>query len=214
MQKADIPPEKHYLAHGIREDRAPSAWFSSAYVRNQLNAAHVPPAELLKRYLASDMPDRPRILFVSHDASRTGAPAIILRLIEMFGAGGNIECVTLLDEGGERLEDFREVSHVYVMAKSRREERSQTKAARRELEALFGGQGGFHQNRPIIALVNSAESARIASVLHQLNIPIVSLVHEFAAFYSPSVFETLAEISRKLIVPSQFIRRTALAHAK
>lgn len=214
VQQADIPPDKHYLAHGIRENRAPNAWFSSAYVRNQLNAAHVTPAELLERYLASDMPDRPRVLFVGHEASRTGAPAIILRLIEMFSSEGGVECITLLDEGGERLEDFRQYSHVYVMARSRREERFETKSAREELAALLGEHGGFQLNRPVIALVNSAESARIAKVLHQLNMPIVSLVHEFAAFYSASVFESLSEISRKLIVPSQFIRRTAVAHAR
>ncbi len=214
VQKADIPPQKHYLAHGIRENRAPNAWFSAAYVRNQLNAGHVAPSELLERYLASNMPDRPRVLFVGHEASRTGAPAIILRLIEMFSAERALECITLLDEGGERLEDFRQVSHVYVMARSRREERSGAKSAREELTALLGERGGFHNNRPVIALVNSAESGRIASVLHELNIPIVSLVHEFAAFYSPSVFEKLLDISRKLIVPSQFILQTALAHAK
>lgn len=213
VRSAGVDPQRHYLSHGIKEGRMPSAWFSPAYVRNQLKLSHLDEAELLECYQASDLPDRPRILFVGHEASRTGAPAIILRLIELFCRSDSVECITILDEGGERLQDFQAASHVYVMSRSRREGAFDDAELFVELEDLFGEHGGLFDNPPVIALVNSAESVRIARVLHRLNIPIVSLIHEFASFYDPSVFADFSAISEKLIVPSQIIQQTALDHA-
>lgn len=213
VRAAGVEPEKHFLTFGIREDRDPSAWFSRAYVRNQLKCPHLDGPQLLERYQASDLPDRPRILFVGHEASRTGAPAIILRLAEMFSQSRSVECITILDEGGERLHDFQAASHVYVMSKSRREKGLDDVELFGELEQLFGEDGGLHENPPVIALVNSAESVRIARALERLKIPIISLIHEFASFYEPAVFEAFSAISESVIMPSQIIRQTALDHA-
>ena len=199
----------HFLNDGAREGRRPNPWFSPAYVHNSLhqNALHGLNAETA--YIESDMSERSRLVFVSHEASRTGAPAIILRLLEMFSQCEAFECFTILDKGGDRLEEFEAVSHTFVKSHERYNPAQTDVAASEEIASLFSD-GIFSKNRPILALVNSAESLQVGRVLNQLNLPVYSLVHEIAAYYNCSVFQEILDYSRKLIFPSQFVRDTAL----
>ena len=57
------------------------------------------------------------VLFVSHELSRTGAPAILLKIIEDLTRRRGVRGLTLALNGGERLEDFLEWAPVVDMAK-------------------------------------------------------------------------------------------------
>ncbi len=202
----------HFRRHGLQEGRRPSAFFSQDYVYsylNKQNCAGVAPPLL---YAQSDLSQKPRLVFVSHDASRTGAPAIILRLLEMFSTSGLFECFSILDAGGERHAEFKALSHTYQMSHSRHEHHFSEEAAHQELAHIFRSDGIFQGNAPVCALVNSAESCRIGRSLNRIGVPVVSLLHEIAAYYAPEVFADIAAHSQKVIFPSDFVSRAAVTH--
>jgi hypothetical protein len=119
----DIDPEKvcpivHFVCFGAGEDRTANAIASDVY-----SATHIisNPADLARPhygYLRAGLDRRVRLLFTSHEASRSGAPAIILSLIRGFAEHGHAECITILDRGGELLEEFKRHSHVMLMSKA------------------------------------------------------------------------------------------------
>ncbi len=209
VRKANADPLLHFLNYGRQEERRPNEWYSKKYVLNSLHQASHYGTNSLDAYLGSDLPRKPRLLFVSHEASRTGAPAIILRLLEMFSESGDFECFSILDMGGERQEEFEALSHTYVMSQPRHNKSLTDEAAFQEISRLFNPSGIFRKNRPICALVNSAESLRIAQGLNREGIPIVSLIHEIGASYGPERLTDFGEISEKVVFPSNFVRAAA-----
>ena len=206
---SEMGPAQHFCRHGVLEGRSPNAFLSPDYVAAQLNQDALVGKSLPLTYAQSGQAQKPRLIFVSHDASRTGAPAIILRLLEMFSKSNLFECFTIFDEGGERLHEFQALSHTYQMSQSRRGQGLSDTGAFDELSLLFNPNGIFQSNAPICALVNSAESYRIGRALARLGIPVVSLIHEIAAYYPPQVFEDIASYSKKMIFPSQFVSNVA-----
>src|SRR5262245_66680980 len=57
-----------------------------------------------------------KILFVGHDATRTGAPFVLLHLLRWLKANTNVGFHLLLLRGGELEPEFAEVSRVSVLA--------------------------------------------------------------------------------------------------
>ncbi|SMX27206.1 D-inositol 3-phosphate glycosyltransferase [Pelagimonas phthalicica] len=209
VREANINPLRHFERFGRQEKRRPNEWFSERYVFHGLDhSSHygVPP---LDAYLASKLQHKPRLVFVSHDASRTGAPAIILRLLEMFSKSGAFECFSILDDGGERLEEFQELSHTYVMSRNRHDKGFSDDEAFAEIARLFDRQGVFQNNQPVLALVNSAESLRIAQGLARQGVPMISLIHEIAAYYGREKFTEFGACSEKVVFPSEFVKKAA-----
>ena len=51
-----------------------------------------------------------KVLFISHNASLTGAPILLLRLISLFKTVTNSEVMILLNQGGEIKNRFQELS--------------------------------------------------------------------------------------------------------
>ncbi|ANN79915.1 glycosyltransferase [Bordetella flabilis] len=64
---------------------------------------------------ASVAPSGPEILFISHEASRTGAPIFLLDLIRIVKQAMGVRCTIVLCAGGELEADFRELGDVYVL---------------------------------------------------------------------------------------------------
>ncbi|MBC6611650.1 glycosyltransferase family 4 protein [Hymenobacter sp. BT507] len=59
-----------------------------------------------------------KVLFVSHEATRTGAPIALLRMLRWLKENTPWEIVILLIKGGELLADFQQVGETYVWEKS------------------------------------------------------------------------------------------------
>src|SRR4051812_25390433 len=57
---------------------------------------------------------KPRTLFISHDASRTGAPKVLLHLVSWLRTNLDFPCVVLLGRGGPLQPDFEAVAPTYV----------------------------------------------------------------------------------------------------
>ncbi|WP_299300834.1 glycosyltransferase family 4 protein [uncultured Litoreibacter sp.] len=211
---ASAPPAAHFLAFGRHEGRQPNPFFSKDYVGSYLDQHPLTSEPQSSAYADCDLSGKPRLLFVSHDASRTGAPAIILRLLEIFSKSKMFECFTILDEAGERLHEFEALSHTYVMSRGRHDHQYSDEEASEELARLFRQGGIFRSNAPVCTLLNSAESHRIGRSLAGQGIPIVSLIHEVAAYYPPHIFEDIVSFSNKTVFPSQFVSRAADRHCE
>ena len=55
-----------------------------------------------------------KILFISHDASRSGAPLLLLDLIRLLNESGLYECAVLLKNGGVLTADFEKVANTFI----------------------------------------------------------------------------------------------------
>ncbi len=52
-----------------------------------------------------------KVLFISHDASRTGAPIVLLNLLKWFKTNTDIPFQILLKKGGVLEPDFKAIAH-------------------------------------------------------------------------------------------------------
>jgi|GEM_PF-2973345 len=206
---AGMTASAHFLQYGLYEGRLPSALFSPDYIYAHLSRQTLIGQTPPQAYAGSGLAQKPRLIFVSHEASRTGAPAIILRLLDMFSKSGLFECFSILDKGGERLGEFQDLSHTHVMSHPLFSGDLSDEDAFAELAQHFEESGIFSGNAPVCALVNSAGSHRIGRDLARLGVPVVSLIHEIAAYYPPEVFEGIVDYSAMTIFPSQFVSRAA-----
>ncbi len=59
------------------------------------------------------MDKRGKILFVSHDATRTGAPIVLLTFLNWLKSHANIEITLLFKAEGILINDFRELGETY-----------------------------------------------------------------------------------------------------
>lgn len=55
-----------------------------------------------------------KIIFISHEASRTGAPILLLRLMQALKNDQNISIVTILRNGGELQDQFEKLGKTYL----------------------------------------------------------------------------------------------------
>lgn len=112
---------------------------------------------------------RKTVLFVSHELTRTGAPILLLNLMDAFSKKYNIALIS--QEGGELMEEFAELaSWIEVpgeMCSNRKEfmKRRIVKIAA-SLDVRF-------------AIVNTIESAEALMPLRKAGIPAIHLIHEF-----------------------------------
>lgn len=55
-----------------------------------------------------------KVLFIGHEATRTGAPLLLLHFLRWLKRNSNLEFEILLRQDGELLEDFQELAHTCV----------------------------------------------------------------------------------------------------
>lgn len=118
-------------------------------------------------------PDKETIVYVSHNASRSGGPLLSLKIIEQLGIKYNV--VSVLLSGGEVIEEFESKSDILIK--------------------VFPGSNSFLfaillgklllRIKIKFALVNTVESRYVLPVLANCFIPSLCLIHEFASYIRP-----------------------------
>jgi glycosyltransferase involved in cell wall biosynthesis len=141
------------------------------------------------------------VLFVSHEASRTGAPLIALNLIRHFNQQLGLRCRTLLNDGGPLIGDFAEVSGVECLNTQRCESPELTRKIRRFLRQ--------ERTLPKFAVCNSLESRFIAAELSRAGIPVIALIHEMASSYTDSDFHLIYQAAEEIVFPCRAVRNEA-----
>ena len=145
----------------------------------------------------------PKLLFTGHDASRTGAPLILLRLMEAIQSLTGAELYLILERGGPLLEDYRRIAHVVVN--------------RNGFLYLPDGPNlaGFLNlivaPGPELAICNSADSWRLVVALREAGLPyLVSLVHERVVHYPPDVWQSLHRNSNRIVLPAEAVKAATM----
>jgi glycosyltransferase involved in cell wall biosynthesis len=156
------------------------------------------------------------ILFVSHDATRTGAPIALLHFLRWFKTNGNRPFSVLLGGGGELVADFEKLADTWSIDHSR-----WCPGGRRAHLLAAIGLGEFARRAeardtrrfaagcsPALVYVNSISSAPVIDVLAP-QLPILTHVHElkfaFHAKASPELSRLLAS-THKFIACSNAVR--------
>ncbi|MGI9515603.1 MAG: glycosyltransferase family 4 protein [Pirellulaceae bacterium] len=148
--------------------------------------------------------ENPRILFVSHEATRTGAPKIILNVLKHFHEKTNANLQSILHSGGFLAEEFGHYSEVDCLNVPREPSEELSRKIRKICAR-------YRENPPVMAICNSMESRFIAYELHQLGVPITFLVHELPSSYQDHDYHQVYESSERIIFPVDAVREAAHA---
>ena len=147
-------------------------------------------------------PEVPRILFVSHEATRTGAPKIILNLLKYFHANTTAHLQSILHSGGFLAEEFGHYSEVDCLNIPREPSDELSKKLRRICTR-------HKESPPTMAICNSMESRFIAYELHRMGIPVTFLIHELPSSYEEHDYRQVYDCSERIIFPVDAVRDAA-----
>jgi glycosyltransferase involved in cell wall biosynthesis len=129
---------------------------------------------------------RPTVLFLSHDASRSGAPMLLLRLTRWLRANADLEIEFLVRKSGPLEVEFAEVGRVTMF----RDEAPATGGVKWRLAKRLGAGGaaaGVERARALrnlarrgVALVyaNTATNGPALEYLARLGCPVLTHIHE------------------------------------
>lgn len=155
-----------------------------------------------KRQRTTTGPPKRRAIFVSHEATRTGAPKIILNVLKHFKTCCDIQCESLLLTGGHLAEEFGQHSIVDCFNASPTNFNDIKKRTHRAVTRE-------KNNQPIVAICNSMESRHITANLSKAGIPCISLVHELPSSYSEDDYKFVFKHSEKVVFPAHTVRDAA-----
>ena len=144
---------------------------------------------------------KPRVLFVSHEATRTGAPLIILNILKHFREACDIQCETILHNGGPLKNDFQKHSARRIDCLGIPKEPSGK--LRKRVQKIINRERG---NLPILAICNSIESRFIAKELADTGIPVLSLIHELPSSYTEEDYQYIYDLSQRVVFPVHAVR--------
>jgi glycosyltransferase involved in cell wall biosynthesis len=126
-----------------------------------------------------------KILFVSHDASRSGAPILLLNFIRWFKENSAVPFLIMLKKGGPLRADFEQLGRTYLYND---DDGKQKSLLRRLGDKLMPGKCDndkrnsylnlFKREQIGLVYVNTATNGDLYDLLHELHCPIVTHVHE------------------------------------
>jgi glycosyltransferase involved in cell wall biosynthesis len=196
-------PLLHYLrrareAHG--EDIAVTAWYrfwKKGLLHPKRGQEPLPTAAFGSQGV-------PKILFTGHEATRTGAPLILLRLMEAFQTLTGAELYLILERDGPLLEDYRRIAHVFV--------NHDGVLYLPNVLTLAGMLRSIAEPEPRLAICNCADGWRLVKALREAGMRhLVSLVHERVVHYPPDVWRSIHQNSNRVVFPAAAVKAAAAA---
>lgn len=144
-------------------------------------------------------PSKPTVLLVTHQATRTGAPKVVLEILKHFARTHNTVFVSLF--GGDLRGEFMAAADHCIcdLGVHRLQERLQA-----QLRQIC------KWATPEFAIVNSIGAARTLPVIAGFGIPTVTLIHEIADLEPLDHFREVALSSKAIVFPAEFVKQRAL----
>ncbi len=176
--------------------------FRSAADMDRLSFLEIPHQKFICAMANSSL--QQTIVCVSHEASQTGAPSIILKIAEQLRAKYGLDVINLVCRGGELMEQFEQLGPTMVLGGCSPTHSPAEYAGAMDLFCDLANRANV-----VGVLLNSAQSRHLLPELKKLNAPIHSLVHEDARCYTSGEFRQLAEHSDKVIFPSAQVQQAA-----
>lgn len=149
--------------------------------------------------LASWLPrgTRPHVILVSHEATRSGGPIVLLRLARHLQSTTGIDCRVVLLEDGPLRKDFAAVAPTIVMPK---------------VVKAFAGLANVLRcsSAPCVVVCNTIDTAEVAEQCRRQGVPVLAWIHESATlidkiFGGRKTVQGMARAARRIICTSQCI---------
>ncbi len=214
----EVSPLQHYLENAEKNlEINPNRYFDTRkYVKQNpdcFNGGKTP----LEHWLEKDIEIMPlfdhsrdgfckgrkkwNIILVSHEATRTGAPHVVLHLAEYFKKQMGFSCLIISERGGVLEDEYLKYADLVVLEqywKSAFSGRTVADLFRSKIESL-----------PDFVIVNSAESFRSLEAFYRLNVPVILLMHEYGMSYPDWYVRNIQKWSTHIIFPADSVRKSA-----
>jgi glycosyltransferase involved in cell wall biosynthesis len=198
-------PILHFLEHGLGDAKQPNALFTYPYGHRLSDPSSFRYWNPVDGYFRAAGNKRPRVLFLSHDASQSGAPLVLLGLLRQVSAIDDIECISVLGAGGPLVEDFVHSSLTYVASEKDLlflEWGKHSPAFKAEMSAVARL---LDDNPPDLVICNSLESRHLADFFTSYGFgPLVTLIHEVADPYNAAQLSPLFAASQLSLFVSDY----------
>jgi glycosyltransferase involved in cell wall biosynthesis len=157
----------------------------------------------------------PRLLFVGHAASRTGAPIVLLHLVSWLHENTNSDISILLKEGGPLVPDYRNAGRTKIYMPESRLDKFDWKSkvrlpfAKNILKQLSSNFDDYGYD---MVYFNTIDNGIIMSEFGTVDFPIVTHVHELDSWIrqvGSNNLNMVRQMSSHFIVPSNAVK-TAL----
>jgi glycosyltransferase involved in cell wall biosynthesis len=192
-----IDPLLHYIKSGEARGFAPSAKFDPVFYKDaypdiaanaHLNALYhyvchgksegrvpIPIANRMKFPVGRIDRKRQSVVVIAHEASRTGAPILSWNIAQALSKRLNV--VVVLVQGGPIEFAFEECSVAVIKPPDGQKfQPVEAKALAKRIIDVY---------RPAYVVANSVETRSFVPAFTRAGIPVISLVHEFSAYYRP-----------------------------
>ncbi|GDX10015.1 hypothetical protein LBMAG57_17870 [Verrucomicrobiota bacterium] len=147
---------------------------------------------------------RPHVILVGHEATRSGAPMILLRLAKHLSSTAGVGCRVVLLADGPLREDFAAVAPTIVVP---------------AVVDVFAALADVlrHSAPPCVVVCNTIATARVAEQCRLQGVPVVAWIHETSTvidefFGGRKTVQRMARASRQIVCPSQLVA-TSLTEA-
>jgi glycosyltransferase involved in cell wall biosynthesis len=120
-----------------------------------------------------------KILFISYDASRTGAPILLLHLLRWIKQNTDLPFEVLLRRGGEMLDEFRALASTRVIEKPATRSLAALALKRLGLADPVKAIGKYYDGKDFgLIYANTVSNGDIVEALHWDEVPVLTHVHE------------------------------------
>jgi glycosyltransferase involved in cell wall biosynthesis len=141
------------------------------------------------------------ILFVSHDAAVTGAPMLLLTLLEWWGRAGGPQFKIVLRGGGRLEARFRQLGPVLNL--------DYPPSRVRPSESVRADLSNFCGSELRLVYANTAAVGDVLEALDPLGAPVLGHVHELEAMLTdvigPERFALLKQRATRFVVPARIV---------
>jgi len=196
-----ISPIEHFCIHGWKEHRNPNRDFNTKYYLEKYSDVFTSGMNPLTHWISHGKSEsrktnlievvtktdfnhnKPSIIFVSHDASRTGAPAVLLTLMKWVKSNTDITFSIIIGQRGPWNNRFEELAPCFYM------DEFQDQDITKELHLFCG-------KHVQVVYANTIATGLYIEKLSFLNAEFIAHVHEME--YGFSVFEPHFEVMKKM----------------
>ena len=161
-----------------------------------------------------------KILFISHDASRSGAPITLLTLLRWLRSNSELCFEILLGRGGALEQDFRSIGHVLVFYQEpprHRLKRIIWRIIQPFLRKVYLYRLKNYYRKQNIALIyaNTIATGEILEFLSFLKCPVICHVHELEyviGFFGSTNFEHVKNCTGQYISCSEVVKNNLICN--
>lgn len=140
------------------------------------------------------------VILVSHEASRTGAPTVVLHLAQYFKETLGWRCLIISQRGGVLEDKFLKYADLVIL-----EHHWKNGCSCKAIAELFKKK---IDRFPRYVIVNSAESYRSMEALFLLDVSFVLLMHEFGVSYPHWYLQNISKWPSHIIFPAEIVKKS------